>query len=110
MGVYENYTYGPVTKNDDGTETLQEFQHWPGHTNVRTITRTAWTLHERTDCYCCSCGHREGSDPYCRNHGFAAERPCEVHKMAGVPDEDGKMPVSVQQVYRDLEASRAHQD
>lgn len=97
MGIYESYTTGPVAQNEDGTETFQEFQHWPGYTNVRTVTRTKWAEHERTDCYCCSCGHREGSDPYCRNHGFAGERACERHKLPGTPDEDGRMPVSVQE-------------
>lgn len=53
---------------------------------------------ERSDCFCCSCGDREGSDMACRNHGhgLAGERPCEVHNMPGKPDEDGVMPESVQ--------------
>lgn len=106
MGLYENYTHGPVTDNGDGTETLQEFRHWAGHSDVRTVTRTKWTEHERTNCYCCSCGERENSDPYCRNHGFAGQRPCEVHNLPGQTDEDGVMPASVQKVYRALEASR----
>lgn len=40
---------------------------------------------ERTDCFCCSCGTRPGSDVACRNHGWAAQRPCEEHDQPGKP-------------------------
>jgi hypothetical protein len=41
-------------------------------------------IEERTDCFCCSCGDG-GMDPACRNHGWAAERPCGLHDMPGTP-------------------------
>lgn len=52
----------------------------PGVTWRRTLTPSDW-VEERTDCFCCSCG--EGSDPACRNHGFAAQRPCDIHNLPG---------------------------
>jgi hypothetical protein len=70
-------------------------------------------VHEfRDTCFCCSCGDREGSDPACRNHGFAATRPCEDHGTPGsvwdamtapgeeVPDWHDTMPESVQEYRR----------
>lgn len=54
----------------------------PGVVWKRTVTPSEWT-EERTDCYCCSCGERVGSDPACRNHGFAAKRPCDIHNLPG---------------------------
>lgn len=54
-----------------------------------------------TNCYCCSCGS-QNDDPYCRNHGHAGARPCEIHGFAGSPDEgSGIMPLSVQTVIRE---------
>lgn len=107
MGIYENYSKGPVTTDPEtGLQTWTEYQEWPGYKNSRTVTATPWVLAERTDCYCCSCDdERPGSDPACRNHGFAAQRPCESHNLPGQPwgDElagselEGKMPLSVQQ-------------
>lgn len=49
------------------------------------------------DCFCCSCPEYGGVDPYCRNHGWAGTRPCEIHESPGMADETDKMPVSVQQ-------------
>jgi hypothetical protein len=40
-------------------------------------------IRDRQTCFCCSCGDREGSDIACRNHGFAASRPCEKHGTEG---------------------------
>lgn len=104
MGIYETYSKGPVTVDPEtGLQTWTEYQHWPGHTNSRIVTATKWQEVERTNCFCCSCGEREGSDPACRNHGWAANRPCETHKLPGQawgeeagPELDGTMPLSVQ--------------
>lgn len=50
----------------------------------REVTATKWEMHERADCYCCSCtDYGTAFDAYCRNHGFAGERACEVHNLAG---------------------------
>lgn len=68
----------------------------PGLEYRATLKPEDWT-EVRTNCFCCSCGDMEGSDPACRNHGFAATRPCELHNMPGSPwDDDGTMPESVQ--------------
>jgi len=105
MGIYANYTKSDITTDPEtGLQTWTEYQEWPGYKNSRTVTATKWELAERTDCYCCSCGVREGSDAACRNHGFAAERPCETHNMPGKPwgaelegtPLEGTMPASVQ--------------
>jgi hypothetical protein len=76
----------------------------------RTVIETPWVEVQRITCYCCSCGDREGSDPACRNHGFAAVRPCEEHGTPGsvwdadmgdgepLPDWHDTMPESVQEV------------
>ncbi len=108
MGIYETYSKGPVTIDQEtGSLTWIEYQSWPGYKNSRTVTAGRWEECERTDCYCCSCeGDRPGSDAACRNHGWAAQRPCEKHNLPGQPwDEDagpeldGKIPDSVQAVW-----------
>lgn len=78
----------------------------PGLEYTATLKPGDWT-ETRTDCFCCSCGDY-GSDPACRNHGFAAERPCEKHGTSGSVWDDmfnddgtlhatsGTMPESVQ--------------
>lgn len=82
MGVYASYDKSEPEHNPDGSTTWTEYQRLPGIVRSRTITATEWKDHERTDCYCCSCGDY-GSDPYCRNHGFAGTRRCDVHRMPG---------------------------
>lgn len=111
MGIYETYSKGPVTTDSEtGLQTWTEYQEWPGYKKSRTVTATLWEECERTDCYCCSCGDREGSDVACRNHGWAATRPCETHNMPGqtwgeeAGELEGKMPATVQQA-RALRAS-----
>lgn len=74
----------------------------PGLTWTATLKPEDWTK-KRTDCFCCSCGEREGSDPACRNHGWDGQRPCEHHRMPGKlreSSEDYDMPISVQEVRR----------
>jgi hypothetical protein len=83
-------------RHDDGTYRWTETRTEPGAVWQRTVTVTDWELAERTDCFCCSCGDYGSSDPYCRNHGFAGERPCETHELPGAANEDGVMPDSVQ--------------
>jgi hypothetical protein len=77
MGIYPDTTY---TVNRDGT--LTRTVKAPGITRT-VVYAPIVELEHRTDCYCCSCGDQPGSDPYCRNHGYAGERPCTVHGMPG---------------------------
>jgi len=64
-------------------------------------------VEDRTDCFCCSCmeddyGHLY-TDAACRNHGFAARRPCDIHNLPGqswddtFPEGEGEMPTTVLQ-------------
>lgn len=102
MSDYRNIQRTPETTNPDGSRTWTETWNEPGITRTRVVTAPAWT-EDRTDCFCCSCSEFGNSDPYCRNHGFAGERPCETHNMPGTPDDDGVMPESVQ-AYRAIRA------
>jgi len=92
MGVYPNERRITEPKWDAEREVYvwtEEREPFDGATYRREVTATAWVEHERTDCYCCSCDYSDYgsvSDAYCRNHGFAGKRACEVHKMRG----DGK--------------------
>ena len=94
MGIYPRTTRSDAKRNPDGTETWTET--WTDYAveRTRTVTAAPW-VERRITCYCCTCGEA-GSDPYCRNHGFAAERPCEEHGMPGLAGEEGEMPESVQ--------------
>lgn len=113
MGIYESYRKGPIEfDHKTGVSTWTEYQEWPGHTNSRTVTATRWVETARDDCFCCSCDdERPGSDPACRNHGWAAQRPCEKHNLPGQPWDDdvndvgAGMPDSVQ-VKRAKQAAR----
>jgi hypothetical protein len=92
-----------------GQETWTEVEETPGLIRRRTVTASPW-VEERSDCFCCSCNeHYSSSDPACRNHGFAAKRPCETHNLPGSEWDDfgiegdtevGTMPESVQAVRR----------
>lgn len=85
----------------------------------RCVVQTEWVEVQRITCFCCSCGEREGSDPACRNHGFAAVRPCEEHGTPGsvwdadtgdgepLPDWHNTMPESVQVIRRERRAMEA---
>jgi hypothetical protein len=106
MGIYPTLSKSTVQFNHHtGEQTWTEYRETPGLVEQRTVTATRWETKERTDCYCCSChDDRPGSDPACRNHGFAAQRPCETHNLPGQtwgdeagPALNGKMPLSVQQ-------------
>lgn len=108
MGIYPIYSKSPVetVKVLNGhVDTWTEYRNTPGLVEERIVNATSWRVKERTDCYCCSCDdERPGSDPACRNHGFAAQRPCDTHNLPGETwgDEagfglEGKMPTSVQE-------------
>lgn len=107
MGVYATYSKTPE-RNDPATglRTWTEYQDWHGWVNSRTVTATPWVEFSRDNCYCCTCDSDDNSggliavDVACRNHGFAAVRPCEKHSMPGSAYDDGTMPKSVQQ-YRE---------
>jgi hypothetical protein len=90
MGIYPNEEYKFIAP-----DTLQRTYSTPGYVKTETF-KLVRTDELRTDCYCCSCGDDGGVDPYCRNHGWAGSRPCEVHNMPGVVDDDNEMPESVQ--------------
>jgi hypothetical protein len=105
MGIYphEEWAKGSVVKPDGSqVETVVNYYDtMTGLTRIR-VFECITEFSVRTNCYCCSCGEREGSDPACRNHGWAATRPCERHGMPGQEWDDtletaaGRMPESVQ--------------
>ena len=96
MGVYPTYRDVDKHRTDDGGETWTTRRELPGVVYTRQVTAGPWVLAERTNCFCCSCGDSPGSDPYCRNHGWAGQRPCDRHNMPGQANEEGIMPDSVQ--------------
>lgn len=51
-----------------------------------------------TECFCCTCPEGSESDVYCRNHGYYGTRPCEEHNMPGLENDEGHMPLSVQEM------------
>jgi hypothetical protein len=97
MAIYPIETWKRV---DETTATFTHEQ--PGLVITETF-RLLGKAEVRTNCFCCSCDDQVGSDVYCRNHGFAGERPCELHGMPGVENDDGVMPKSVQAFARDVE-------
>lgn len=110
MGFHEHLNYtrawsrrARLTNDGEGSQRLIVTSEYPG---IKTITVWEPTLviEDRTDCFCCSCGDREGSDSDCRNHGWDGRRPCDEHGMPGQYDEDRCMPISVQAQARRQEA------
>lgn len=97
MGIYPHRRTHDHKRSALGGEFWQETETEPGIIRRRSVQATPWVV-ERTDCYCCSCPEFGGADPACRNHGWAAARPCEVHQMSGSSWDDGTMPDSVQVV------------
>lgn len=92
-------THTEIQRNASGSESWVEVDNTrAGVVKTRTVTATPWEV-VITHCFCCSCDDHN-PDPYCRNHGFAGERPCEEHNMPGSVDENGTMPDSVQVVRR----------
>jgi len=109
-GIYPHVTREHVRYEANGGQSWMEVEETPGLTRRRRVVADPWT-EERSNCFCCSCDDdNPGNDAACRNHGFAAMRPCEVHGMPGSEwDEEfggGGMPESVQAVRRSHEQSR----
>lgn len=109
MGLYPSRETGMVSRFPGGSETwVEQVNRFDGVIRYRRVYAGPWMEGERTNCYCCSCGEREGSDMACRNHGTGhAERACEAHGMPGSAwdfgDDDpsnGIMPASVQEYRR----------
>lgn len=101
MGIYPTDEF----KSKWGSDLITRTENWFDGKVKTTYYMPILVIEERTNCFCCSCGDREGSDPACRNHGFAATRPCEEHDMPGsVWDDDGTMPESVQEIRRQEKA------
>lgn len=111
MGIYPERDVKVVPAREGKKEKVVITTTEPGLETIKRYTLTS-TITNRTDCFCCSCGDW-GADAACRNHGFAAQRPCEEHGMPGStwdeemePELEGIMPDSVQEVRRQ-EAARA---
>lgn len=100
MGIYPKTKYEWDHKRQ---VLLQHYDNFSGM-KVTTVFVPIAKIEDRDNCFCCSCGEREGSDPFCRNHGFAGLRPCESHNQPGVADEEGRMPDSVQDARRRRDA------
>lgn len=93
-GIYPVTTTRDHARHDDGSETWIEDVSTPGLIRSRVVTARAWT-EKRTDCYCCSC-REDLTDAACRNHGWAARRPCLTHGLPGQPwDGSSDMPAPV---------------
>lgn len=99
MGIYPNRTTEPVNTTH-AREWVERLDNYDGTIRERKVTATEWVVVSRDTCYCCSCSDNGYggaiNDPYCRNHGWYGERPCELHNMPGASGEDGLMPESVQ--------------
>lgn len=81
MGIYPNLSYKEVRGRPGAESQLHVVTEIPGYT--RTVIYAALAVvEERTNCFCCSCGEY-AIDPACRNHGWAATRPCGLHGMPG---------------------------
>lgn len=98
MGIYEYKTTSDPILWASGATT-----HWElsdpgyGQKRRRLVISMPWQSEPRYDCFCCSCeGDGIYNDHACRNHGWDGERPCELHGLAGYPDDTGLMPDSVQ--------------
>lgn len=101
MGIYPHKTTKDHVRHEDGSETWTEvLDPMDGSIRTRKITAEA-PLIVWENCFCCSCGDREGSDHACRNHGSGhGERPCDEHGTKGSEWTEevggGGMPESVQ--------------
>lgn len=100
MGTYPRAEFIPTSTGY--IETIQT----PGLIRRRELVAGEWT-EERTNCFCCSCNpDSPNHDPCCRHHGWWGLRPCELHGMPGKEDDDGVMPVSVQEYRRRIEVKQ----
>lgn len=110
MGIYPDrhtHSHTRIMQADGrNAERWIEVEQTPGLTRTRVVMAEPWN-EMRTDCFCCSCGDREGDDAACRNHGYYGKRPCETHNMPGYTWEGtDEMPESVQTELARLRASR----
>jgi hypothetical protein len=93
--------YPTVTTSRPGNRTYTTAVETPG-LKVTYVYELICVVEERTDCFCCSCSDEESTnDPYCRNHGWAAKRPCDIHDMPGDLRDDFDEPITPVQAYRD---------
>lgn len=106
MGIYPTVRIERLTSpSSNEYDVLLRCITEPGLERVE-IYRLEAVIVNRADCFCCSCGDREGSDLHCRNHGWVGERPCETHDLPGMlahPEDYGEtgepyMPRSVQAI------------
>lgn len=90
----DQYMTDPINE-----EVIRQFENRVISVFHRAMDRAGRPFYRRTNqCRCCSCDNRGAvhyTDPHCRLHGFAGERPCEEHHSPGVAFEE-KMPASVQ--------------
>jgi hypothetical protein len=95
MGIYPTVTWEKQVRNaPDGSEEkviVTRVHHEPGLEIIETFERVS-VVENRTDCFCCTCGDRAGSDPACRNHGYAGRRPCDIHNLPGQEWDDEMVP------------------
>lgn len=99
MGIYADVKY------EKQGDTLIVHTSLPGVVTSVIYQKVA-AIESRDDCFCCTCGEREGSDSCCRNHGWWGKRPCDIHDLPGQVDEDGNMPETVKQVRARQEESQ----
>lgn len=107
MGIYRDESWELPTPAN-----ALHIVNWGDGLITTDVYELAARFETRTNCFCCSCyggqeygGYAGSNDPYCRNHGFAGTRACELHEMPGdqfIPDVDTDLPtdkpmLSVQQ-------------
>lgn len=89
MGVYPTEKRITAPRWDEERQVwcwTEERNPYDGAKYRREVTATKWEEYKRDDCFCCSCDYSDYgtvSDPYCRNHGWAGGRACEIHNMRG---------------------------
>lgn len=102
MGIYPQERW--YVRRDDGHVIATHTTKEPGLETVETFVLVE-VVTRRDDCFCCSCVDDGPSDPYCRNHGFAGRRACEIHHTPEEIDHSGDYeppgPLETVQAYRD---------
>ena len=102
MGIYPN-----VTQKFDGDLFIHTVSV-PGLVKTTTYTKVSET-EERTDCFCCTCDGLY-QDVYCRNHGFAGKRICDIHNMPGDEFESDGENYTTTRLLTVLEERATHKD
>lgn len=80
MGIYADERWEPFNNH----RSVTYYRETPGLKEIL-VYELVLKVEEWEDCFCCSCGDRDGPDAACRNHGFAGRRPCDRHQMPGEP-------------------------